>query len=116
MSGGEACDSPKSVQVLIENGADIEVRDNDGNTPFMIATSTSGIDSMKILFKYGAKVNLVNYRGESGLIQTVKYGNWESVLCLIDIDKSGFKGNDIKNNIEKKNKIVDFNICDDMGS
>ena len=115
MSGGEACDSPKSVQVLIENGADIEVRDNDGNTPFMIATSTSGIDSMKILFKYGAKVNLVNYRGESGLIQTVKYGNWESVLCLIDIDKSGFKGNDIKNNIEKKNKIVDFNICDDMG-
>ncbi len=118
MSGGDACDSPKSVQILIEHGADIEVRDNDGNTPFMIATSTSGIESMKILFKYGAKVNLVNIRGESGLIQAVQYGNWESVLCLIDIDKNGLKDINNDGNMESnkgKFNVVDFDLCDNMG-
>ena len=36
MSGGEASDSPKSVEILIEHGADFEVKDNEDNTPFMI--------------------------------------------------------------------------------
>ena len=65
----------------------------------MIATSTSGIQSMKILYKYGAKINLVNIRGESGLIQAVQYGNWESILCLVDIDKNSKYYNNNNNNL-----------------
>ena len=114
MSGGEASDSPKSVEILIEHGADFEVKDNEGNTPFMIATSTSGIQSMKILYKYGAKINLVNIRGESGLIQAVQYGNWESILCLVDIDKSSKNYNNNNNNLCKK-EVVDFDLKDNFG-
>ena len=99
MSGGEVSDCPRATECLIKHGCNIEVRDNEDNTPFMIAASTNGIDSMKILYKYGAKINNVNYKGESGIIQAIQYGNWESVQNLLSFDgidleirdKNGFR-------------------------
>jgi hypothetical protein len=44
------------VEILIEHRTDFEIKDNEGNTPFMITTSTSGIKSMIILYKYRAKI------------------------------------------------------------
>ena len=91
MSGGEVSDCPKAAECLIKHGCNIEVRDNEENTPFMIAASTNGIDSMKILYKYGARINNVNYKGETGLVQAIQYGNWESVKNLLS-----FKGIDLE--------------------
>ena len=50
----------------------------------MIAASTNGIESMKVLVKAGAQVNRVNNRGESALIQATQYGNWESVGTMLN--------------------------------
>jgi hypothetical protein len=65
----------------------------------MITTSISGIQSMIILYKYGAKINLVNIKEESGLIQDVQYGKQESILCLVDIDKNSKCYNNNNNNL-----------------
>lgn len=104
MNGGISADCPQAAQYLIDYGANIEVTDNEGDTPFMIAASTNGIESMKVLVKAGAQVNRVNNRGESALIQATQYGNWESVgtmlnfivdnKALIDLeikDKGGYR-------------------------
>ena len=57
MPAGSPTDSPEIVQLLIDNGAELEIKDNDGNTPFMISASTNGIESMKILIKYNINLN-----------------------------------------------------------
>ena len=94
---GQASDSPECVELLIEHGAIIDAKDNDGNTPLMIAGSTNGIRSLKILLKYNINVNEVNNSHETALIQSTKYGNYESILVFIDYYKNHLKD---KNNID----------------
>ena len=93
---GEASDSPECVELLIKKGADINAKDNDGNTPLMISGSTNGIRSMKVLLKYNVNLNDENNYHETALIQSMKYGNYESILTLIEYYKEHL--ND-KNNI-----------------
>ena len=87
MPAGSPTDSPEIVQLLIDNGAELEIKDNDGNTPFMISASTNGIESMKILIKYNINLNEINNNYETALIQAVKYGCYESVQILINYHK-----------------------------
>ena len=94
---GQPSDSPECVELLIQNGAKIDVKDNDGNTPLMIAGSTNGISSMKVLLKYNINLNEENNYHETALIQSTKYGNYESILTLIDYYNNHL--ND-KNNID----------------
>ena len=50
MSGGEACDSPKSVQVLIENGADIGLAfDGDGDRMGLVTANGTFIPTDKYM-------------------------------------------------------------------
>ena len=97
---GEASDSPECAELLIKNGAKIDVKDNDGNTPLMIAASTNGINSLKILLKYNVKVNEENNSHETALIQGIKYGNYESVLLFIEYYKKNIKNKNKQNNID----------------
>ncbi|CAD5216879.1 unnamed protein product [Bursaphelenchus okinawaensis] len=62
----------QAAQVLIENGADLDVQDAEGNTPLMLAVKTKK-DRMTIqqLLKGGADVNVANNKGELP-IQVVK--------------------------------------------
>ena len=94
---GQASDSPECTELLIENGAIIDVKDIDGNTPLMIAGSTNGIRSLKVLLKYNVNLNEVNNNHETALIQSTKYGNYESILTFIDYYKNHLKD---KNNID----------------
>ena len=84
MPAGSPTDSPEIVQLLINNGAELEIKDNDGNTPFMLASSTNGIGSMKILMKYNINLNEVNNNHETGLIQASKYGYYESIQTFLE--------------------------------
>ena len=45
------------VKLLLENGADVNVRDDDGNTPLTNALSNGDKEMMKLLLKYGADIN-----------------------------------------------------------
>jgi ankyrin repeat protein len=49
-----AMSAPKTVQRLIEAGADLRVRDESGNTPLMIAKSNGSEEIVKLLIDAGA--------------------------------------------------------------
>ena len=95
---GQPSDSPECTELLIKYGANINAKDIDGNTPLMIAGSTNGIRSMKVLLKYNINTNEENNNHETALIQSIKYGNYESIITLIDYFKNHLS--DIKNNID----------------
>ena len=97
---GQPSDSPECAELLIKNGADINAKDIDGNTPLMISGSTNGINSMKVLLKYNANVNEENNNHETALIQAIKYGNYESILTLIDYYKKHLNDKDKGKNID----------------
>jgi ankyrin repeat protein len=88
---GISCkDSPECTQALIEAGAHLECLDKEKYTPLMLAASTKGIESLKLLICYGANINHTNIYEATPLIEAARYGNTESVLTLIEYGKSLF--------------------------
>ena len=56
------CRNAKCVDLLISAGADVNVIDSHGNTPF-IFSCYCGINTAKLLLEAGAKINMVNAFG-----------------------------------------------------
>ena len=52
--------SLETVQLLLETGADINVKDNDGRTALMYATKNNAFEVIRLLLEYGAGVNIKN--------------------------------------------------------
>ena len=101
---GLPSDSPECAEILIEKGAQLNLKDSEGNTPLMIAASTNGIRSMKVLMKYNIDLNEENNNHETALIQSIRYGNYESVLTFIEYYKNHL--NDKSNvDLDKPDKI-----------
>jgi ankyrin repeat protein len=60
-----------NLKLLLDNGADIETRDDDGNTALIIASSglaVSTIDTVRLLLDRGANVEAKNSDGDTALI------------------------------------------------
>lgn len=55
------------IQFLVEFGADVNIRDNDGDTPLLI---TEKPDIFELLLKLGADFNAVNMSGQ-GVVEKV---------------------------------------------
>lgn len=60
------------VNLLLMNGADIDLPDAQGNTALLIAARTGQGELVSQLLRYGAKVNAANRRGETPLIAAVQ--------------------------------------------
>lgn len=61
------------VQILIEDGANINATNNDGNTAIFFAVN--GTESMmNLLIENGADVNAVNKKATTPLIECCKLG------------------------------------------
>lgn len=62
-------DVPKVVEMLLENGADINALDNDGWTPMLTAATNARLDQnlLKRLIDAGANVNHMNEAGNSAI-------------------------------------------------
>jgi len=56
------------VKILIDNGADVNVVDNEGWTPLMRAALTGDNDIVNLLLQNGAQANSINSIGESAII------------------------------------------------
>jgi hypothetical protein len=64
------------VKNLLEMGADVDARDEFGQTPLMIAVSQGHMDTVRVLIEGGADVNAIDDQGQS-------------VLSLADDDEIG---------------------------
>ena len=73
------------VQVLIDAGADIETKNNDGNSPLHVACVSGSLDMVKMLVRAGAGVRVTNNTYDTCLIQTACFGDIETVRYLVTL-------------------------------
>jgi hypothetical protein len=78
------------AKILIDNGANVNVVDNEGWSPLMRASLAGKEDIVEILLKGGAKAQLLNSLNESALVHAT------SAKCLGCINKIIENGNLIK--------------------
>jgi len=72
------------VGFLINKGANVEIRDRDGNTPIHDAALFGDVTVMNYLIGANARVNATNNRGETPLILAVQRRDVGLVRLLID--------------------------------
>lgn len=78
--GGNA----EKVKLLLEKGADVDAKDNSGNTALIYAAVNGHIETVKILVEKGADVNAEDKDGLTALFWAYKKGYPDIELFLID--------------------------------
>ena len=87
---------PGVVEVLFEAGADIEVKDEEGSSPLLLACTTGHLDIVKMLVEAGAGVRGSNIEGVTCLLRAAYHGHTEIVRYLVglpqvDVNQLGCK-------------------------
>ena len=87
---------PKTVSVLIRNGAQVDIPDPFGNTALMQAAAYGSTAAAKILIEARADIDEENQQGETPLIKAAKTGHKEGVKLLLEkcatLDLTDFTG------------------------
>ena len=85
----------ENTQLLLDNGAQVDVRDEDGNTPLILAAKgASRPETIQLLIEKGAKVNARNNDGWTPLMIAARGSGWQYIQLLI---KKGAEVN-VRNN------------------
>lgn len=74
------------VKRLLDKGADVNVRDEDGNTALIIAISFGNSDVAEMLLKKGADVNAKNKSGETALMAATSTYFYNPSLVIMILD------------------------------
>jgi ankyrin repeat protein len=73
---------PVIMKYLVDKGLDVNNIDNEGGTPLFAAVSTGNIESLTILLAKGAKVKIMNKKGQT-VLDIVKGYNKSKMLELL---------------------------------
>lgn len=85
LNGKLITDCPEAAELLLEKGAvTVDFQDFDGNSPFIIAAASQGVESMRVLYRYGADVNKQNIKGETSIFFACRFGHLDSLKVLIE--------------------------------
>jgi ankyrin repeat protein len=76
-------DNFKATKTLIKLGANVNIKDNDGNNVLIYAAKNDNVDMIKLLIKLGIDVNIQNNFGETALMYAIKYCNFENIEYLV---------------------------------
>ncbi len=99
-------------ELLKQPKIDLNVKDNDGNTPLFFAIKTNNTRAMKRLLKLGADVNAKNNNGDTPLICAVKKRNIDMVKHLIecgaDVNAKNYNGDTPLISLIKKKRTATF--------
>jgi len=72
------------LSCLVENGADVNARENNDNTPLMIASFCGHVNVVTFLIQHGADLDFQNNRGSTALHFAVTHSFSEIVHILLD--------------------------------
>jgi ankyrin repeat protein len=72
------------IQELIGEGADVNFKNDDGETPLTFAAAWNQLPSLKLLLKHGADPNLADHTGGTALMLAVQHGTRQMVRALLD--------------------------------
>ncbi len=64
----------KIVKMLLDAGAEVDVKDIDYNTPLMYAASRGNLEIVKLLINAKARIDIVNNCHETAITQAASYG------------------------------------------
>jgi ankyrin repeat protein len=95
-------------KILIKNGANIDVIDNEGWTPLMRAITSKNSDLVKFLLDHGADINKLNSVGESPIIISATSECSECLDQVLSNYKLGdnFSIDNFKNQLNKSLQIA----------
>ncbi|HEX5604784.1 MAG TPA: ankyrin repeat domain-containing protein [Pyrinomonadaceae bacterium] len=82
-----------AVQKLLNAGADVNVREHEGETPLMYAAVAGKTEVVKLLLDRGADINAVSLNNETALARAVGVNQYDAVKLLLD------RGADIEKSI-----------------
>ncbi|KAJ5076858.1 cyclin-dependent kinase inhibitor 2c-related [Anaeramoeba ignava] len=86
----------KIVRYLVENGANLNIIDNNGLTPLMIAVDSQSYDMVEFLLSHGANVDAFNEYGETCLHKVIDQNSKIAHLLMSYGANPFFKDNDNK--------------------
>ena len=78
------CNAVNVVAFLLENGANINVRDTIDQTPLIIASQNGCTDIVRMLLDAGADIHHRNDQGENALISAAQEGHIDVVKILLE--------------------------------
>jgi len=76
----------------LDEGADVNARDCDGDTALMLAAERGHIELVKVLLKNGADVNAENLNGETALMRAAENDRAAAVKILLAHQANGNAG------------------------
>jgi len=74
------------IELLIENGADINARNKRGETPLMYAIENGKVQTAKIFIDKGADIKATNRSYESAMDYAIRYKQYEIIDILQKIN------------------------------
>jgi ankyrin repeat protein len=73
------------VKLLLQAGADMELRTTDGGwTSLILAVSKNRVDTVRTLISAGAKLQATDDRNHDALTEAVYQGHWDVARMLIE--------------------------------
>ena len=78
-----ACNNPKDCELLINAGANMDLKNVDGDTPLHLSVRAGRLSTCRVLVDAGANVELTNNDGDTPLHLAVKYRSNSFVACLV---------------------------------
>jgi ankyrin repeat protein len=72
------------MALFMENGADINAADNNGNTPLIAVAGSMPIEILNLVIKYNPNMNAVNNSGETALHKAVIKGDIRAARVLLE--------------------------------
>jgi len=85
----------KMMKILIDNGANLEVTDADGETPTFVASSSSAPEVIKVLLDAGANPNACAEDGWTCLMMAARQGDYETTKALLEAGADLYLGRDM---------------------
>ena len=100
----------ETVEILLENGADVNSWSKDGYLPIHIAAELDSLKNMQLLIKFGANVDARRKNGWSAIHYAVYKKRTHIVRFLIE------NGSDVNASVDSENCYTSIHIATKVGS